>query len=198
MNLPTITKNILLINIAVFLLTQLFGLRLSVEHFALFPISNPNFQIWQFISHMFLHGDILHILFNMLMFVSFAPFCEKVLGEKRFTIFYLVSGVFASIFYLMFAGPSIPIIGASGAMFSIFIFFTLCNPEEKIYLFFIPIGIRIKIVAIGLLIFEIWSALFGSNDGVGHTAHIGGAIFGTLIFLSLNKWEQLRNLSTGR
>jgi membrane associated rhomboid family serine protease len=182
-----ISFNILFINIVVFLFTGLFGLGLVTKDFALFPIQNLNFQPWQFITHMFLHLDLIHIGFNMLMFISFAPFCEKVLGGK-FLPFYILSGIFAATTHLVFTNtPNIPIIGASGAVYSVFFLFSLLRPDEKIFIFFIPIGIRVIKIITFLALFELIMAIFSKGDGIGYFAHLGGMFFGWMTFMYLKR-----------
>ncbi len=63
-----------------------------------FPL-NPNFSPWQFVSHMFMHGGVVHLLFNMLALWMFGAYLENIWGEKRFLIFYLTCGVGAAVIY---------------------------------------------------------------------------------------------------
>ena len=191
-----ISKVILIANILMFFLTSLFGLGSIGTELALFPTQNQNFEYWQFITHMFLHSGILHIGFNMLMFISFAPYCENILGNRQFLIFYLLSGVFAALTHLSFTNtPDIPIIGASGAVWSVFVFFSLLRPFEKVYLFFIPIGFKISNLIKALIAFEIFMALFSKGDGIGHFAHHGGAFFGWISYLYLKNGRSFNILN---
>ncbi len=93
--LTPVTKNIIIINVAFFIGTFLFQ-NLNIDLEALlagyFPLS-PNFRSWQIITHMFMHGSIMHILFNMLTLYSFGPVLEQVLGQKKFIILYFASGL---------------------------------------------------------------------------------------------------------
>lgn len=187
-----ISYGILSANILMFLLTCVFGLGLIGHELALFPTQNQNFEYWQFITHLFLHQGLMHIGFNMLMFISFAPYCENILGKREFLIFYLLSGVFAAITHLTFTNtPNIPIIGASGAVYSVFVFFSLLRPFEKIYLFFIPIGFEISKILKVIVLFEIFMAFFSKGDGIGHFAHLGGMFFGWLAYMYLKNNKEL-------
>lgn len=104
-NIPVITRNILVINVLMFILstvlftisneeTNLFN-TLSIYYF-----QSPNFRPYQLVTCMFMHSqyDIMHIILNMYALVIFGSFLEKIWGEKRFLIFYVVCGLGASVF----------------------------------------------------------------------------------------------------
>ena len=89
------TKNIIIINVIFFVGTFLLqNLNIDLESLlaGYFPLS-PNFRSWQIITHMFMHGSILHIAFNMMTLWSFGPVLEQVLGQKKFLILYFASGL---------------------------------------------------------------------------------------------------------
>ena len=94
-SLPPITRNIIIINVIFFVGTFLLqNLNIDLESLlaGYFPLS-PNFRSWQIITHMFMHGSILHIAFNMMTLWSFGPVLEQVLGQKKFLILYFASGL---------------------------------------------------------------------------------------------------------
>jgi membrane associated rhomboid family serine protease len=104
--LPTVVKNLLIINILVFLLQivspQLFGFRLE-DALGLHYFGASDFRPWQFITYMFLHGNFSHILFNMFALWMFGYMLENVWGPKKFLIYYLITGVGAAAFhYIVF------------------------------------------------------------------------------------------------
>lgn len=90
-NIPTVTRNLLIINILMFVLTFFFqaqGIELRAilaSHY----VSSPLFEPYQIVSHFFMHEDILHILFNMLGVVMLGGFLERLWGPKRYFIFYI-------------------------------------------------------------------------------------------------------------
>lgn len=90
-NIPPITRNIIIINIVVFIISYIFP-QLYNTLSAYYPFS-PNFRSWQIITHMFMHGGLMHILFNMLTLWSFGPILEQSLGERKYLILYFVSGL---------------------------------------------------------------------------------------------------------
>lgn len=97
-NLPPVIKNLLIINVIVFaadFVLENMGINLT-QYLALFNIQSEYFRPFQFVTHMFMHGDIMHIFFNMFALVMFGRMLEMVWGPKRFLIFYFVTGIGAA------------------------------------------------------------------------------------------------------
>lgn len=93
--LTPVTKNIIIINVIFFagtILLQNLNINLDAMLAGYFPLS-PNFRSWQIITHMFMHGSFIHILFNMMTLYSFGPVLEQVLGQKKFLILYFAAGL---------------------------------------------------------------------------------------------------------
>ena len=158
------------------------GQEFIINKFGLHSILSPEFKFYQFITHMFLHGGITHIVMNMIFFISFGSHCEEKLGSSKFLSFYLISGVVASLCHMFVTidAPSV-MIGASGAVFSVFFFFTMMYPNEKVLLFFI-IPFKAKIIALAFFVAEVYWGLT-TSDGIAHFAHVGGALSGIFVFL---------------
>jgi membrane associated rhomboid family serine protease len=92
---------IIAVNVIFFALTNIEGISDSmVTNFALFFPENPNFHWWQLVSNMFMHGSLMHILFNMYGVYAFGSLLEKLWGPKRFVLFYFLCGLGASVIYL--------------------------------------------------------------------------------------------------
>ncbi|WP_241329969.1 rhomboid family intramembrane serine protease [Chryseobacterium arthrosphaerae] len=91
-NIPPITRNIIIINVIVFIVTSLMGNQVIAYLAGFYPFS-PYFHSWQIITHMFMHGSIVHILFNMMTLFSFGPILEQTLGDKKYLILYFASGL---------------------------------------------------------------------------------------------------------
>lgn len=183
-----VVKKLLYINIVLFvvqLIFKFYGLSL-IGLLALFPTFSKYFQFYQLITHQFLHAGWIHLILNMFALATIAPHVEEQLGSKKFLLFYLLCGIGAGILHLSFISSNTPMIGASGAVYGVLLYFTFLRPEEKLYLFFIPIGIRAKFLIPVLLLIELYLATNSLKDGIGHWAHIGGAITGTTLYL-LNK-----------
>ncbi len=102
--LPEITKHLLIINALAFFGTWVLESRLNIDvirHFALYPFSSPLFRPHQLITHMFLHGNFTHIFFNMFALWMFGGVVERVLGARRYLLYYLLTGIGAAILHLL-------------------------------------------------------------------------------------------------
>lgn len=99
---PPVVKNLLIINGIVFLATNVFKDSLDFdmyEHFALFYYESPNFRIWQFVTHLFMHGDFMHIFSNMLALWMFGAVLENFFGSKKFLQYYILTGLGAALLH---------------------------------------------------------------------------------------------------
>jgi membrane associated rhomboid family serine protease len=101
-NIPTVTKNILILNILFYFATLMLmqsGINL-IQLFGAHYLNTPLFEPYQVVTHFFMHStQIFHILFNMLMLVMFGSHLERIWGPKRFFIFYIASAVGAFALY---------------------------------------------------------------------------------------------------
>jgi membrane associated rhomboid family serine protease len=177
-----IVKKLFWINVIVFVFTLLgqnvLGLPL-MNYLALFPFDSPNFSYYQFITSIFMHAGIAHLLFNMLALVSFGPDVENQLGERKFLLFYMIMGLGASLLQMSLSNGAL--IGASGAIFGVMVYFTMYNPTAKLSLFLLPIFIEARKMLMIMIGIEIVMASIG-GDGVGHWAHLGGAMTGFILY----------------
>lgn len=98
-NLPPVIKNLLIINVLMFAATYVLQLRdIDMEQmFGLHFFLADNFRPWQLVTYMFMHGSLMHILFNMFALWMFGRVIEHTMGMKRFLIFYFVCGIGAGI-----------------------------------------------------------------------------------------------------
>lgn len=92
-NIPPITRNIIIINVVVFVLFYLLNSQELYMKFAAFYPFSPYFKSWQIVTHMFMHGSFMHILFNMFTLFSFGPVLEQTLGDKKYVLLYFLSGL---------------------------------------------------------------------------------------------------------
>jgi membrane associated rhomboid family serine protease len=103
--LPLIIKNLLIINVLFFLAQKTVGLQgfLDLEDFfALHHVKSPLFKPWQIITHMFLHGNLMHLIGNMFALWMFGSVLENLWGPKRFLTFYFICGIGAALLHLAF------------------------------------------------------------------------------------------------
>ena len=181
---PPVIKNLLIINLLVFLSQFLAEPRL-IAWFALWPLSN-GFQVHQLVSYSFLHGGIGHIFFNMFALWMFGMQIESTWGSRRFLTYYGVCVVGAGLVQLAatyFSGEVWPTIGASGGVFGILLAFGMMFPEQRIMLIFPPIPIKAKYFVIGYGLLELFYVGSGLQPGVANLAHLGGMAAGFLMIL---------------
>lgn len=150
---------------------------------------------YRVLSHMLVHADGSHLLFNMMSLYFLGEFLEHELiisygflqGEAYFGILYLLGGVFATLIpYLRNQdNPNYRSLGASGAVSAVIFAAIIWQPDMKLSILFLPIGIPAYIFGPIYLALEYFLDKKG-NTGIAHDAHIGGAIFGILFILIIN------------
>ncbi len=144
-------------------------------------------QIWRFFTAIFLHGDALHLIFNLFGLVLFGSILEKLIGGKRFLIIFLITGLLANILSINFYANSL---GASGAIFGIIGALILLRPMLTVFAYGLPMPIFIA----GIL----WAAadvmgVFGMGQpGIGNMAHLSGMLFGLIFGIYYRKLIQKR------
>ena len=188
-----VVKNLIIINVIVFFAVEYLIPIPGFDRF--FKLVTPGMEYYngdiiykfepvQIITHMFMHGDVSHLLFNMMGLYFLGPYVESALGPKRFLILYLTCGFVASIAQIFFTQGII--VGASGAIYGVLAAFATMFPNMELMLLFPPIPIKAKYMAIGLIVIGLFSGFSGAQDGIGHFAHVGGAIMG---FLMVKYWK---------
>lgn len=196
--IPTVTKNLVAINILMFIAT-LVNENFMVANFAMFYPASPFFKPWQILTHMFMHGGFWHIFFNMYSLLMFGSILERSLGPKKFLIFYFVTGLGAVALHTgvewmqakVFIANGIaqayqqllitPTLGASGAIYGVLIGFAMLYPQARLILIFPPIPVKAKWLVIIFAAIELVFGINGIQGGVAHFAHLGGMLFGWLL-----------------
>ncbi|MCU0380458.1 MAG: rhomboid family intramembrane serine protease [Chitinophagaceae bacterium] len=212
--LPTIIKNLIIINALVWLaqITIGDGIFPVEETFALHYYKSVFYKPWQLLTYMFLHspGNFFHILFNMFALWMFGSTLENLWGPKRFLIFYLLCGLGAAMVHMLAMGydmskleplfeqgsispetfygtMNIPTLGASGAVMGIFAAFAYTFPNSQLFILPIPFPIKAKWALLGLVALDLFGGVSNQQSGVAHFAHIGGAIVGIVLVMLWNK-----------
>ncbi|MBN8706528.1 MAG: rhomboid family intramembrane serine protease [Bacteroidetes bacterium] len=191
--MPPMIKNLLIINVIVFLLTFiLFGGNSNnflTVYFALWPLDSGLFMPWQLVTYMFMHGGFMHILFNMFGLWMFGVELENYWGSKRFLTYYMVTGIGAGVLHLgvqMLEGSGAPTVGASGSVYGILLAFGMMFPNRIIFVsLLIPMPAKYFVLIYGGI--ELFSGLTRANSGIAHFAHLGGMIFG---FIMIKYWQK--------
>jgi membrane associated rhomboid family serine protease len=209
-DLTTAVKHLIIINTTCFLVQQFLLPHEAFRWLALVPdLVVHQFAVWQLVTHMFLHGDLFHLLFNMLALWFIGRELELYWGTREFVHFYLVCGIGAAIFdividFLYTHQTTIPSIGASGAIYGLLMAFGILFWNRYITLvlyFFLPVTMQVKYLVIGLALIALYSGVALIHDGVGHFAHLGGMLVGflymKLIKPSLHWGENIFNKKPG-
>lgn len=214
--IPPITKNLLIINVLAYLAAVVMkgsGIDFN-EIFGLHFFMADNFHLYQLVTYMFMHGGVTHLFFNMFALWMFGCVIEQTWGSKRFLWYILACGVGAGLFqeaaqFVQYAveglaafnmvnvgGMIIPTseylnmwvtVGFSGAVYGILLGFGMTYPEERIFIFPLPVPIKGKWFVMLYAAIELFSALSTSSDGVAHIAHLGGMAVGYII---IRHWRQ--------
>lgn len=214
--LPTIIKNLIIINVLVFAAQNVIPKTAFNfdDVFALHTWQSSLFKPWQFFTYMFLHASFQHIFGNLFALWMFGATLENLWGPKRFLTFYLACGLGAALCHmialyfenqhLLNLFNSWPLldqqanyqalqdrlnagtVGASGAVFGCLAAFGYMFPNEYIYLNFF-LPIKAKWFVIGYIVLELVLQIQSSaGDTIAHVAHLGGALVG---FLMVYFWK---------
>lgn len=217
--IPTITKNLLIINVICYLayivlggkgidLNDIFGL-----HYA----QAQDFRFYQLVTYMFMHASFEHVFFNMFALWMFGGVIERTFGEKRYLLYYMVCGLGAALcqevsqffqVYFMIADNgatlsdmmnlspldrqalnALTTVGASGCIYGILLAFGMTYPEERMFIFPLPVPIKAKWFVTGYAVIEVVLALMQRGDGVAHIAHLGGMLFG---YILIRMWRKTK------
>jgi len=210
----SVTTWLIAINVAVYAIDHLLmrmqiGYVMSVDNVRLFmgPLefwghfsqwfAIGDWQLWRFVTFQFLHGNLRHLVFNMLALYFFGPLVEFYLRPRLFLIYYLLCGVGGALFYLVLLmlgyriGTSwVPLVGASAGIFGVLIAAALIAPHAMVYLFGV-IPMRLVTLAYFFIIFAILQVLFLGENAGGEAAHLGGAAMGVLLMRKTNWLERI-------
>lgn len=216
--LPTVVKNLLILNVLFFLATIACDAVLHIDlsdYLGLHYIGASDFQPFQLVTYMFMHGSFAHLFFNMFALWMFGNTLENIWGPNRFLLFYFVCGIGAGLVqelvqYIQYVttlqdyanvnmgGHIIPMgqylnmlttVGASGAVYGILLAFGMMFPNSTLYIYFaIPIKAKWFVLIYGVI--ELFAG-FRGVDNVAHFAHLGGMLFGLILILY---WKKKGNL----
>lgn len=195
--LPPAVKGLLIANGIVFLVQGLFYPYAVNSIFGLAPSLFWKGALWQPVTYMFLHANLLHILFNMLALWMFGGVLESVWGRKEFLRYYFLTGIGAGLSNCILTPTlSTAIIGASGSIYGLLAAYGMMFPDSRIYIsFLIPVRAKYVVLIFGLMAFV--SSVGNSGDGIAHLVHLGGMVIG-VIYLKRKDFTRLlgRKLKT--
>lgn len=191
-----VVKKLIIANVVVFIL-QLILIRTRFEfYFELHPrLVIERGYIWQLVTYMFLHGDIVHLALNMFIIWMFGTPLEGLWGNNRLLKFYFVCGLGGAVFSFIFAYNT-RVIGASGAGYGILLAYAVLFPYNEIYLMGI-FPMKARTLVIVLVAVEFVLGISGGT-GIAHFAHLGGMAAGLLYTRADHRtkrfWQGLKNL----
>jgi membrane associated rhomboid family serine protease len=196
LSLPPFTraiKTLIALNAGIYLLMVLLGAlhheEINVWLFKTFALTSHDVvhgHIYQLVTYGFLHAGFLHLFFNMLMLWMFGSMLETTWGSRRFWEFYLVGVVGAALGTVALAytigsvvhlAPLTPTVGASGGIYAILMACAMLFGDQQVYMFPLPVAIRMKYL-VGILAFIALISALGSASETANVAHLSGLVFG--------------------
>ncbi|HXI83320.1 MAG TPA: rhomboid family intramembrane serine protease [Verrucomicrobiae bacterium] len=196
----SVVKLLIVVNIVIFFL-QLIGNASNLPYLDRYlTLSADGIRrgfVWQFVTYMFLHANVWHILGNMFFLWFFGTEVEYFIGQKYFTRLYFMSGIVGAALWLSFNFTPYVIgehqvyatcIGASAAVLGCVVAFATLFPDRELTLllfFILPITLRAKYLAMIAVAIDVAVLLQGGGGGVANLAHLGGAAFGYLYIKQL-------------
>lgn len=205
--IPPATRGLLILIAAVFGLQQLWPAQM-LAWFGLWPPVGPiflertpdgplyaQFELWQFLSHGFLHGGLAHLLLNGLALLMFGGLLEQIWGARRFVVFFLlcvIAGGLAQWWWVgVPEGNQISVtLGASGGVFGVLAAFAVMFPRHRVMLLFPPVPMPAWLLVTLFAAVSTVLGLTGMAAGIAHFAHLGGLAAGLLIYvLVARRWR---------
>jgi membrane associated rhomboid family serine protease len=195
--LPVVTWTIIALNVLIYLWDRqghLTGSSITFADLALHPSdvisvvkgrSQNSFALVTILTSMYLHGNLVHLLGNMLFLFVFGPQIEAALGSPRYALYYVFWGIFAAGTHIL-VNPhsSVPVLGASGAIGGVLGAYFLLFPGNKIEIF-VPILAFLTFEAPAWVLLGLWFVyqILAPQQGVANWAHAGGFLAGMITVL---------------
>ncbi|MEG1935193.1 MAG: rhomboid family intramembrane serine protease [Rikenellaceae bacterium] len=216
---PPVVKNLIIINALFFMAQELLPAGMGEQMTQMLGLhywASPAFELYQYVTSIFLHANFTHLFMNMFALWMFGSILERDLNSRRFLIYYLATGIGAGLLHSgvlawelndlhmlaetksqLFSAADWAIynqrinvltVGASGAVFGILLGFGVMHPNDRIMLLIPPIPMKAKYFVIGYGLLELFSGFVDTTTNIAHFAHVGGMIFGYLLL-----WYWKRN-----
>jgi len=195
LQLTDVVKHLAIINVIMLILMKLPATQFLPD-MALYYFDDTRFQPYQIVSHMFMHGDERHLIYNMIGLLFFGPTIERFVGSKNFFILYFACGLGAvGLRFLMqwmeVTSPS-PAVGASGAVMGILATYAALFPKRKIHLLFFPFPLNAVFLISAYVVMELYLGFSDLRTGIAHFAHLGGILVGVVMTLTWFKKYNFR------
>ena len=175
---PMITYWLIAVNVILYVVPILFGqYNRLINNFSVWGPAIRAGEYYRLLTGIFLHGGLLHLLFNCYALYIIGSQVENFLGRFKFAVIYLVAGISGALFSMIFGG-NYASIGASGAIFGLMGALVYFGYHYRVYL-----GNVVKSQIIPLILLNLMLGFFMA--GVDNFAHVGGLIGGTLMSIAL-------------
>jgi membrane associated rhomboid family serine protease len=175
---------LIIANAVVLLLMRTIFISPALASALAFSPADALLEPWTFLSYMFVHAGLLHLLGNMFMLFVFGTAVENRMGSRAFILYYLLCGVGAAVFSLALSAfmQVSPFVGASGAVLGVALAFAVYWPDAELVVFPLPIPIRARTLVALLVGLDVFFYFLTPGDGIAHLAHVGGVLVGYLYF----------------
>ena len=186
-------KALIIINTIVFLFGEIAKDQLALS--PVFGLSANNIWptiIWQPITYMFIHGDWIHIFFNMFVLWMCGSEIESIWGRREFLKYYFITGAGSGLVWLLFniSNPLAILGGASGAIYGLLLAYGLMFPNRKILIYFLfPVKVKYFVLFLGVMAFI--SSIGTSGSNISHLTHLSGMIIGYIYIKSPWTWPKM-------
>lgn len=187
--MPLLTRTLIIANVLAYGLSLLAD-PATVDALALWPPGSGLFEPWQLLTYAFLHAGLSHLGFNMLSLWMFGADLERLWGPRRFALLYFVSVLTAAATQLLLADG--PTIGASGGVFGLLLAFGIAFPHRKVVPVIPPIPMPAWVFVSLYALLELTMGVTGTEAGVAHFAHLGGAFGGGVL-----AWQWRKRMPPG-
>jgi membrane associated rhomboid family serine protease len=191
---PPAIKTLLIACTAVFILQTVLGLFSKnalgtfEAFFGLVPYAVVHGYIYQLATYIFLHGGIMHLLFNLLFLWMFGKDLERAWGSRKFYTYFFICGIGAGVVNVVVKAAlahfgigtldAPPTIGASGAIFGILLAMAIVFPHQQVWLIPFPVTLPMRVYVLIMGAIEFYFTLESPGDGVSHICHLGGMLVG--------------------
>ena len=150
-------------------------------------------NLWGILTNMFLHGGMFHLLFNGWALWMFGLALERIVGSKNLLKIFLISGLFASIFYVLTSvfilDMTSSALGASGAIFGVIGAMIALRPRMRVMLLFPPVPLQLWMLGVFFVLIALYWFGIGGGTGIAENAHLGGLMIGLVMGLYFKRKE---------
>lgn len=164
----------------IFLFQHLFDLTYYFSFVPKYAFSQP----WRFVTSIFLHANFTHLFYNMLALFFFGLYLEQLVDKRTYLLIFFISGIFGNLLFMFVTlDPSIPAVGASGAIYGIIGVLAALRPFAIVYVYFTPMPLIVLAFLWALISFL---GIFVPSS-IAHAAHFSGLLTGYVLGYILKK-----------